>query len=43
MVAVDAGDSSIAAVLATNASLDTKVEVGFKVDVGAAAEFVESA
>ena len=40
---MDAGDpSGIAAVLETNASLDGKVEVGFKVDVGAAAEFVES-
>ena len=30
------------AVLESDASLDTKVEVGFKVDVGAAAELVES-
>ena len=40
---MDAGDpSGIAAVLETTASLDSKVEVGFKVEVGAAAELVES-
>ena len=39
---MDAGDpSGTAAVLETDASLDGKVEVGFKVEVGAA-ELVES-